>query len=281
MKDDEKALSEEVAEELEWLLDVLVGEYQRICPSQRQLEESLLNRGEELSVDHLGIRTFAVHPISLDNLAPVFTSRGYRESGHYHFPEKHLRARSFSPPMKKYPRIFLSELLPSGLSPENWEKVCGWLECLDSDVTGENLLGASRNWPPIDVEDFRALEGESQYASWVAAHGIRVNHQAWSVNALMSLDGLEDIHEFGVQEGMTWKVQGSSERSKRVTALSQSSTCADVIPISFANGTIESISGGYVEFAHRFRDPSGQGLFDGFIAPQANDIFESTRRTPS
>ena len=108
MSTKEQILPEEVAEELECILDVLVDEYRRICPTQRRIEEELLQRGEDLVVDHLGIRTFAINPIGLDDLTPVFTSRGYRVSGSYDFADKHLRARSFSPPLKKYPRIFLT-----------------------------------------------------------------------------------------------------------------------------------------------------------------------------
>lgn len=270
-------LDEETREELDHILRLLHEEYASIAPSYGLMEEYLLNRGEELVVDHMGIRTFALNPVSMDCLETVFTSRGYRLTGEYTFPEKHLRARSFSPPSTDFPRIFLSEITEEAFTSSSWDILKRCVDTLDSEITGETLLGAQRNWPPIEGEEYSVLHKESQYAAWVASLGIRVNHVALSVNELGTLDGLEDVNEAIHQLGMSLEVTGKSARALRKSLLAQSSTQADSISHAFAGGDILQISGGYVEFAHRFRDPETGGLFDGFVTPQANAIFESTK----
>ena len=270
---------EESLEELQHILEVLEESYQRICPRGQEQEARFLEDDENLVVDHIGIRTFAHPRTSMDALARVFTSRGYRETGSYIFPGKSVRGLSLSPPQKKLPRIFLSELHLDALPVETTAIIEQSIASLDSEITGETLLGAERNWPPISFSDYLAVEQHSQYGAWVLAHGIRVNHKAWSVNHMETLEGLEEIHDVLEAHGFQWEVRGRSQREHRPPLLAQSSTRADTIPVVFSGMDIQSISGGYVEFTHRFRNPEGTGVFDGFVDAQANPIFDSTRRT--
>ena len=264
---------EESLEELQHILEVLEESYQRICPQGQQQENRFIEADENLVVDHIGIRTFAHPSTSMEALARVFTSRGYRETGSYAFPSKSVRGMSLSPPIPSLPRVFLSELLLDELPLEIRERIGESIDQLDSEITGETLLGAERNWPPIPFSAYLEVEQHSQYAAWVLAHGIRVNHKAWSVNHMETLEGLEEIHEALEKEGFTWEVQGSSRKENRPPLLAQSSTRADRIPVLFSELEIQSISGGYIEFTHRFRNPDGPGVFDGFVGAQANPIF--------
>jgi len=279
MNQSQGKIDEEVLDELKCIIELLLEQYEQIAPRVRSLKDELLAQGETLDVDHIGIRTFAHPVVEIDLLATVFTSRGYKETGTYHFPEKHIRARSFSPPVKELPRVFLSELSSEAIPKELWEMASNYIELIDTEATGESILGAARNWPPIHFGEYRELEPQSQYAAWVLTHGVRVNHISWSVNSLMTLDGLEDINEFLVAKGFTMEVEGASAKDKRAFPLAQSSTKSDAVAVAFAEAEVETVSGGYLEFAHRFRDSETRQLFDGFIAPQAIDIFESTRRT--
>ena len=65
-------------------------------------------------------------------------------------------------------------------------------------------------------------------------------------------------------------IQGSPS-----AGLEQCSTVAQLVPHVLGCGTKRRLCGCYVEFARRYVDAAGV-LFDGFIAGQADKIFEST-----
>ena len=65
------------------------------------------------------------------------------------------------------------------------------------------------------------------------------------------------------------EIKGTPEK-----LLQQSSTLAEIIPMEFVEGTFE-VPACFYEFAIRYPDANGK-LFSGFIAANANKIFDST-----
>ncbi len=270
--------SPEVLEELEAILSLLREKYFSISPDAHKVEAFLMGRGDEIVHDHFAIRTLAISPINLDSLEPVFTSRGYQSTGSYLFHGKAIRARSYSHPLDAFPRIFLSELDVNTLSPKSQDILHQAVESLDEEVTGETILGADRNWPPLAKEDYEHLTQESEYAAWVASMGVRVNHFALSANEIGTLDSIEDIAHAIEELGIEMNRYGGLVKGERQDLLVQCSTMASHISVAFQHAVVHKIPGGYVEFARRYRDPNTQHLFDGFVIPNADSIFESTNR---
>lgn len=249
-------------------------DYTRLAPRASSLKRRLEERGETVENDHIAFRTFDQAPINLLALEKHLLALGYQRYQDYHFPDKKLHAWGYIHP-QRHPRIFLSELETRHFSQELQDAVKALCAQVDpARVEHLDVFWAGRLWQPIAHELFLALDHESEYAAWVAAHGLRANHFTVSVNALRKLPTLHALLDFVEEQGFELNTAGGRVKGSPDVLLEQGSTRADRLEVEFSNGRFE-VPTCYYEFARRYTDASGQ-LYDGFVAASADKIFEST-----
>ncbi|NOH96543.1 DUF1338 domain-containing protein [Vibrio sp. 99-70-13A1] len=246
---------------------------QRLCPSAAQVQQ-LLKEDETLINDHIALRTFNVAPLGIDTLAKPFIDLGYQACGDYLFESKKLVAKHFEHPDPNQPKVFISELKVEECSSELQSIVAKLVEQLDtSKLKGHEFLFGGRLWD-LSFTDFQALAKESEYASWLAAHGYGANHFTVSVNQLNKFDEVQSVNDYLRAEGFTINGAGGEVKGSPEVLLEQSSTMADKVAVTFTEG-VEMIPGGFYEFAKRYVMANGE-IYTGFVAASADKIFEST-----
>lgn len=202
--------------------------------------------------DHLAFRAIAWGPYGIHTVARAFEKEGWRARGVYDFPDKKLTALHYEKPGR--PRLFVSELRAWELSPAARRIIA-------ASLRRHGPFGFKRCWPPPSRKDVLALDKESQYAAWVLLHGYEVNHFTASVPDIE--EAVAKLKAAGVP--MKAEIEGAPGSKLR-----QSSTQAVTRPARVKEGTLEWTYA-YFELAER------RG-FDGFLGPQAANLFEMTRR---
>jgi hypothetical protein len=245
----------------------------RLCPSADKVH-SLLEEDEALINDHIALRTFNVAPLGLETLAKPFLALGYKDCGDYVFESKKLVAKHFEHPDPLQPKVFISELKVEECSPQLQEIVAKMVEQVDATkLEGEAFLYGGRLWD-ISFADYQLLAEESEYASWLAAHGYGANHFTVNVNQLKAFTEVKQVNDHLRGAGFTINESGGEVKGTPEVLLEQSSTMADKVPVVFSDGT-ETVPGGFYEFAKRYPMANGE-LYTGFVAASADKIFEST-----
>ena len=246
---------------------------QRLCPSADKVHH-LLQENEPLINDHIALRTFNVAPLGIETLAKPFIDAGYKPCGDYEFESKKLVAKHFEHPDPKQPKVFISELKVNECSPELQAIVAKLVEQWDTDkLKGHEFLSGGRLWD-LSFADYQLLAKESEYASWLAAHGYGANHFTVSVNQLDAFEEVKGVNDHLREAGFTINESGGEVKGSPDVLLEQSSTMADKVPVTFTEGT-EMVPGGFYEFAKRYPMSNGE-LYPGFVAASADKIFEST-----
>ncbi|WP_159657030.1 DUF1338 domain-containing protein [Vibrio atypicus] len=246
---------------------------QRLCPSAQQVHQ-LLEEDEALINDHIALRTFNLEPLGIATLAQPFLDVGYKACGDYEFESKKLVAKHFEHPDPKQPKVFISALKVDECSAELQAIVAKLVEQLDTDkLKNHEFLFGGRLWD-LSFADFQTLATESEYASWLAAHGYGANHFTVSVNQLKAFDEVKEVNNYLRQSGFTINEFGGEVKGSPEVLLEQSSTMADKVSVEFADGD-QVIPGGFYEFAKRYAMNNGE-LYPGFVAASADKIFEST-----
>ncbi|ERB66937.1 DUF1338 domain-containing protein [Vibrio coralliilyticus OCN008] len=246
---------------------------QRLCPSADKVHH-LLQENEPLINDHIALRTFNVAPLGIETLAKPFIDAGYKPCGDYEFESKKLVAKHFEHPDPKQPKVFISELKVNECSSELQAIVAKLVEQLDTDkLKGHEFLSGGRLWD-LSFADYQLLAKESEYASWLAAHGYGANHFTVSVNQLDAFEEVKGVNDHLREAGFTINESGGEVKGSPEVLLEQSSTMADKVPVTFTEGT-EMVPGGFYEFAKRYPMSNGE-LYPGFVAASADKIFEST-----
>ncbi|NOH80748.1 DUF1338 domain-containing protein [Vibrio sp. RE86] len=247
----------------------------RLCPSADKVHQ-LLQEEEALINDHIALRTFNVEPLGIATLAQPFLDAGYKPCGDYEFESKKLVAKHFEHPDPKQPKVFISELKVNECSAELQVIVAKLVEQLDThDLKGADFLWGGRLWD-LSYQDFQTLAKESEYASWLAAHGYGANHFTVSVNQLNAFDEVKEVNDHLRHAGFTINESGGEVKGSPEVLLEQSSTMADKVSVTFSDGE-QSIPGGFYEFAKRYPMTNGE-LYPGFVAASADKIFESTHQ---
>ncbi len=249
-------------------------DYVEIAPHAERAVASLRPQGGICGMDHVAIRTFGTPHLGLNQLAPALAEAGYDQTGSYDFVQKRLRAASYSHKSGSLPRIFVSELLVDAFS-DSVRDIIARCAGQQRHEAPELLWNPACDWKTISSSDYQILLAESEYAAWVGAYGLRVNHFTIGFDQLSGFGSLEEVNGHLQRQGFQLNggdnlIQGSKER-----LLEQSSTIAEMIDWEFSDGALQRIRSCYVEFARRYRYTSGV-LFDKFVMAQADTIFEST-----
>jgi hypothetical protein len=286
---------------LDKVLEGLMNRYKERVPDvsaiiNAMIKESVIKDANEIENDHIAFRTMGVPFLGIQSLEKIFLHYGFKRMDHYFFPAKKLDAFWYTPPSPEYPRIFISELRVKDLS-ENAQKI---IHSYTDEVTADpvdsiNIDDAnavdnflhSGLWQLPTLEDYLTLSKESEYAAWVIYNRYYLNHFTISVHNLK--DGYNTIADFNAfleRNGFTLNDSGGKIKVSEDRSLLQSSTVAEMIEATFANGVKHRISGSYVEFAERkvlkqFENLSTSKIKrahrrEGFEANNADKIFEST-----
>lgn len=258
--------------------NMLWTDYVQIAPQAEKVHNLFSQAGEEVINDHVAFRTFSNSNIDLLNLEPLILSMGYQHQDSYLFKEKKLNAISYQHPDKNTPRIFISELQRHELSRQSQDILERIVQQIPSDTTKSlNTFSEGTLWKPISFEDYQTLAEESEYAAWLASMGMRANHFTVSVNHLKHFSEMEDVIDLIESNGIQINKVGGAIKGTPDDFLIQASTIADVVNIKFSDNTYKPVPSCFYEFAKRYENTEGS-LFDGFIANNADKIFESTNR---
>lgn len=247
-----------------------------MAPKAAQIKGLFEARGETVCNDHVAFRTYGLNPIDLESLEKPVLELGYKRYEPYRFEAKKLNAYGYIDPEGKLPRIFLSALEVESLSDQAQEIIHGLVNQVDPErVLAEDLLWAGRLWSPVSHGDYLKLLDESEYAAWVAAHGIRPNHFTISVTDLKQTPSLQEVLDIVQAAGFAINESGGRIKGSPEVLLEQGSTMAERMDVEFAGAEMHSIPTCYYEFARRYPDREGR-LYQGFVAASADKIFEST-----
>lgn len=286
------------SELLHRLLDILWAQYKgRVSYAaiyQRMVEE----RGGRLQNDHIAFRTFnckvGAQPPGVEGIARVFTALGYAQKDKYVFGDKHLTAWHYEHQTDpRNPKIFISQLEVERLSPATAEIIRKTVADAPDPLAGKKFadlpaetLAAffARPWGIPKRRDVENANKESQYAAWTLLHGNAVNHFTAYINE-QNVKEWPDIEATVAAlraAGLPMKDEFEGERGSK---LRQSSTKAatedaDVIGDDGKPGKI-NWSYAYYELAERGEVPGPGGKpvrFQGFLGPQATNLFEMTKR---
>lgn len=252
------------------LLDLLWDRYAAQVPWARTFVRLA---GGAFRNDHVAFRSLARPGDGIGLFAPIFERLGWKRAGRYDFPDAHLSAIHLSHP-DGLPRVFLSELRPGELSAAAQGLLAGIPPAPPPPSAGPGAtpdeLALLADWfcapPPPREEELLALEAASQYAAWLLAFGREVNHFTAAV---------EDVEAWAARlaaEGVPMKgeVEGAPGAGLRQTA-----TRAAPRRLRVVRDGVElwrEWPYAYLELAER------HGGFDGFVAAQARQLFEMTRR---
>lgn len=210
--------------------------------------------------DHVAFRSLGRAGDGIALFAPIFERRGWKRGGHYTFPDVHLRAVHLTRP--GYPRIFLSELTLDAL-PQGAAAVLARMPLPPQVPTDLAALAA---WfcepPPPSAADLDTVARVSQYGAWLLAFGRRVNHFTARVDDVAVWQ--ERMRAAGVP--MKGEIEGAPGGDLRQTA-----TAASSLDVVLRDGGTRSMPYAYFEIAERHRG------FDGFLGPQARQLFDMTK----
>lgn len=295
------------------LWDRLWYRYRQRVPVVQLYEQIVQGHHGTFVNDHVAFRTFANQQpwTGIASLSRIFEALGYVPAGLYSFPDKHLQAIHFQHPRGEFPKLFVSELQVWRL-PEPAQQIVEQaltdhrsgptrqlltalhqLESLE-DLPAESYWHAWLSdcvglveelpWDLPDVEDLQTLNSISQYAAWVLVHGYNVNH----FTALINSHGVEELQDIdrtvqalrGAGAEMKDEIEGAPGSKLRQTA-----TQAALVDVAVRrDGESNTIpwTYAYFELAERgevLHPDSGKlERFEGFLGPQATQLFEMTKR---
>jgi hypothetical protein len=286
---------------LDKVLAGLMNRYKERVPDVEKIislmkKEGIINNDSDIENDHIAFRTMGVPFLGIQSLEKIFLHYGYEKKDHYFFPAKKLDAYWYQPPSPEYPRIFISELQVDDLSEKAQDIIRSYtsevkvdpvlqIDLEDAD-TVDNFLHSGLWRIPL-LEDYLALAQESEYAAWVIYNRYYLNHFTISIHHLKEgYNTIADFNAFLERNGITLNDSGGKIKVSADGNLLQSSTVAEMIEASFANGIKHPIAGSYVEFAERKILPQYADIpsveikpehrREGFEANNADKIFEST-----
>lgn len=286
---------------LEIVLDGLMRRYAERVPDVTKITKAMVEKGmiasqADIENDHVAFRTMGVENLGIQSFEKIFLHYGYQKMEYFHFEGKKLNAYWYSPPSAQYPRIFISELRVWDL-PENIQAV---IKSYTNEVTADPVdsldleNGAAVDdylhrplWRTPSWDDYQILQNESEYAAWVIYNRYYLNHYTISVHNLPSpYNNIFEFNAFLESIGIKLNDSGGKVKISPDKGLLQSSTVAEMIDATFADGSTHTISGSYVEFAERKVLPQFANLSadeikrehrrDGFETGNADKIFEST-----
>lgn len=290
------------------VFDALWARYRSRVSYVQAYEKMVGQAGATFFNDHIAFRTLAVQQpqTGIASVSRVFEALGYRAAGSYHFEDKQLSAIHYRHTNGQFPKLFVSELktweLPTGSRRIIEQTLVDHRPALHGDVLAalaelDNSSAADMTalqtevvnyfhtlpWQPPQKSDVTELNKVSQYGAWTLVHGYNVNHFTSLVNShgVPALNDLEKTMAALTAAGVPVKPEIEGERGSK---LRQSATEAVKIDVAVRAGEQLSTmpwSYAYFELAERNEIVDAatgkQVRFEGFLGPQATNLFEMTR----
>ncbi len=277
------------------LWDVLWQQYQQRVSYALVYQKMIESAGGRVANDHIAFRSLRLvlqgQDFGIPYLERFCTQLGYEAKGEYEFPEQHLYARHYRHPEQDrldLPKIFISELVVDEL-PESVR------DCIVKTVQAASLVRDpvsgleayqqvfTRPWAPPLRSAVELVNIASQYGAWVLLHGYSVNHFTGYVNRQRT-ERYSDIERTAAGLAALGVPMKSEIEGSGGSGLRQTATQAISEPVTVrdnATGEFTQIPWTYAYYEIAERGPiagEGNGLFEGFLGPQANNLFEMTRK---
>jgi hypothetical protein len=288
------------------LFDRLWTEYRRRVPYVQAYERVVARAGATFVNDHIAFRTLAVQSpaTGIATIARIFEALGYQAAGCYAFPEKRLSAVHYQHANPQFPKLFVSELRTWELSEAARKAVLRTTSTHRRVATDALLAGIARlerrgevdshlrklapiflrlPWEPPEKRDVLRVHAESQFGAWVMLHGYAVNHFTALINS-HGADALSDVEKTAAAlraEGapMKTEIEGAPGSKLRQTATEAAVAAVRVrdggriVKIPWTYAYFELAERGVVEDPETGRPQR----FEGFLGPQATQLFEMTQ----
>ncbi len=293
------------------LLERLWAIYTQRVEYARRYVELVQSKGGRVVNDHIAFRTFNTRtgsqPAGIAAIERVFLPLGYKAVGSYTFQQTHLHARHYEHANPLAPKIFISQLevddLPSDGASQLREAVGGArdrlaggpLELLRAASTLREAEASSLvdhlvdfftalPWPAPRASLVREINTVSQYAAWTLLHGNNVNHFTAYINEqnVAEWPDIEATIAGLRQAGVPLKNEIEGERGSKLRQTATQAVDVDCPVVDEHGGpTTLRWAYAYYELAERgdVTDEAGaRRRFQGFLGPQAAQLFEMTRR---
>jgi hypothetical protein len=290
------------------LYDALWTRYRQRVSYVQQYEGVVEQAGGRFVNDHIAFRTIACQKptVGIVSLSRIFAALGYRAAGAYQFPDKHLASLHYQHPTPGFPKLFISELelweLPIAARKTILRTVRTHRDPLPDEtlaaVAGANELSARDRaklltklvrwfhdlpWDLPSANDVAAVNEASQFAAWVLVHGYNVNHFTALINShgVPTLADIERTIDQLRAAGVPMKAEIEGARGSK---LRQTATEAVMLDVPVRRGAKRGRmpwTYAYFELAERgdVTDPATgrPARFEGFLGPQATQLFEMTK----
>jgi len=291
------------------LLDRLWERYRRRVPYVADYERIIRNANATFVNDHVAFRTLGWQQpqTGINSVSRIFECLGYHPAGVFTFHDQHLNAIHYQHPNPKFPKLFISELktwelndssrkiIGKSLKTHRQTVSCAHLHSLGSlhrashnerkDLMAEVLSEFHQlPWLLAEKDDVAILAQDSQYAAWVLVHGYNVNHFTALVNShgVPALDTIEATAAALRDEGVPMKSEIEGAPGSKLRQTATLAAVAEVPVVLDGVPTKMPWPYAYFELAERnlIADPEtgAQVRFEGFLGPQASQLFEMTRR---
>ncbi len=286
------------------ILNALFRPYMERVPDVKKITQAMVNEGilerqEDIVNDHVAFRSLGVPHLGMASLEKIFLYYGYEKKDSFYFTHKKLDAYWYAPPLPEFPRIFLSELRVGELSATAQDIIAKYTSGIAHDpVNSLDLADAEAVgrffhrplWDLPTLSEYQTLLAESEYAAWVIYNRYYLNHYTISVHELKEgYATLVEFNRFLEKIGIVLNDAGGVIKTSPDGLLLQSSSVAEMVEATFADGRSSPIAGSYVEFAERRVLPKFEHLpgrevrrehrREGFETGNADKIFESTFST--
>ncbi|MBE7557910.1 DUF1338 domain-containing protein [bacterium] len=301
------------AEVTKVLWEHLWRRYRQRVAYAREYQAMIEAAGGRVVHDHVAFRSFRHFVNGLDlgigYVARVLEPLGYQVKGAYEFPDTHLYAQHYEHPEEDahdLPKVFVSELLVEELpfpvasmikrvldeavdrlpSPSlEWVKLREERRLslpddkLAAAVADVARFSTERPWPPPPREVVETVNYTSQYAAWTLLHAFAVNHFTAFINRqnAAAYPDLESTVAGLVARGVPVRERIDGQPGSR---LRQTTTAAveEEVAVYDADGKLTTIPWTYAYYELAERGLVEGRMFHGFIANQARQLFETTRR---
>lgn len=274
------------------------------------IEQYVKSKSDQWVEDHVAYRTLPGQHTGMHILERLFSMLGYKREDDYDFAEKHLQAFWMSPndtdgsSEAASPKIFISEIRAGefgadfektilNITSEVQQSAIERLEAMYSQIddpkiedafvqTAVSMLTEGPSWSRPKWDVYQTLAKLSEYAAWTYLFGNQLNHFTVSVHLMKSLSDIVSLGE-SIEKDLSIPMNKSGGMVKGTAdvKLEQIATMAAKVQYQFQDG-VREVSYGFVEFAKRYPlegksdDHQWSSYYQGFVAANANKIFEST-----
>lgn len=287
--------------------------YRQRVPYAQVYEQMIQEAGGRVGNDHIALRSLRLEiegskgPLNLGihYLAPLVEALGYSFAGAYSFSDQHLYAHHYRHPEQEaleLPKLFISELLVDELpdpvpqlirqavqsvssSPEDILAQMSW-NSPDLKAAVQQLQTCFRRpWSPPTRSIVESVNAASQYGAWILLHGYAVNHFTGYINRQQTpqYPDIETTAQGLAARGVPMKATIEGDRGSGLRQTATQAVRELVTVVDDASGEQMQIpwTYAYYEIAERGWVEVGPGQrewFEGFLGPQASQLFEMTRR---